>query len=98
MAAGQLWIEKNEVFSRFLRGLCVLSDKAITISDSERSQIIPLSEIGAVTIESNYKLQIYNEILETLYQITFDNDSALKWQDIIDNILTYQYNKQITTR
>ncbi len=98
MAPGQLWIENKTIFVKHIKGLCVLSDKSLTITDNERSQVIPLAEIGAVTIESNYKLQIYNEIIKTLYQITFDNDSALKWQDILSCILENQYNKQIITR
>ncbi len=98
LASGQLWSEKKATFTRCIKGLCILSDKSLTISDNDKSQIIPLAEIGAVTIESNYKLQIYNEISKTLFQFTFDSDSALKWQDILFSLLSYQFNKQIITR
>jgi hypothetical protein len=97
-AEGQLWIEENTVFKKYIKGHCLLGDISFNVHDDNNYLEIPLDEIGAATIESNYKLQIYNEINKSLYQVTFDNDSALKWQDILENILTHQFNKQIITR
>jgi len=94
----QLWEESKSVFNRSKKGLCILSNRTITISDCGEQHIIPLAEIGAVTIESNYKLQIYNEVHKVLVQITFDNDSVLKWQDLLAVVLSEQFNKQIITR
>ena len=98
LSPGQLWTEKEHIFVRSLKGICVLSDTSVTISGNEESCIILLPEIGAVTIESNCKLQIYNELSKVLYQLTFENDSALKWQDMLSAIIGYKYKKQIITR
>jgi len=98
LSPGQLWTERKNVFVRSIKGLCILSDTSVAISDNENSCIILLSEIGAITIESNYKLQIYNEVSKVLYQLTFENDSALKWQDLLSACIEHQCNKQITTR
>jgi hypothetical protein len=98
MSSCQLWTEKNTVFKRYIKGFCILGNKTLTISDIERSIFLPLDEIGAATIESNYKLQIYNEKSGILYQLTFDNDSALKWQDMIEVLIRYQFKKEVITR
>jgi 1-acyl-sn-glycerol-3-phosphate acyltransferase len=95
---GQLWIEENLVFKKYINGLCILGEKSFQVHNENNSLEIQLESIGAVTIESNYKLQIYNEINKTLYQITFENDSALKWQDIFDTSISFIYNKKIITR
>ncbi len=94
----QLWTETNSVFKPSLKGVCLLSDKTITITNNRDKQIIALHEISAATIESNYKLQIYNESGKVLYQITFDNESVLKYQDLLEVIIKELYNKKITTR
>jgi len=94
----QLWAEIRSVFKKSIKGVCLLSDHSITISNGRENHSVPLAEISAVTIESNYKLQIFNERYNALEQITFENDSALKWQDILDIILTEKFNKQIIKR
>jgi 1-acyl-sn-glycerol-3-phosphate acyltransferase len=94
----QLWTEIKSVFKKSINGSCLLSDHSITISNGREHHSIPLAEISAVTIESNYKLQIFNEKNNTLNQITFENDSALKWQDILEVILAEKFNKQIIKR
>ena len=94
----QLWIEMEAVFMKSINGLCILTERSVKISGSAENYTIPLAEIGAVTIESNYKLQIYNDRSNTLKQITFENDSALKWQDILVAMLSERFSKQIITR
>ncbi|MCJ7449119.1 MAG: 1-acyl-sn-glycerol-3-phosphate acyltransferase [Bacteroidales bacterium] len=94
----QLWIEIKSAFKKSINGWCLLSDNSLTISNGREHHSIPLAEIGAVTIESNYKLQIFNDKYNTLNQITFENDSALKWQDILEVILAERFNKQIISR
>jgi 1-acyl-sn-glycerol-3-phosphate acyltransferase len=94
----QLWNEKNSVFRKSIKGLCLLSDKTITIFNEKEKSVIHLDEINAATIESNYKLQVYNDITKILHQITFDDDSALKYQDLLEVIIKGIYRKQIITR
>ncbi len=98
LSACQLWTETKFVFRPSLKGICLLSDKSITIIKNSGKQIIALSEISAATIESNYKLQIYNESKKVLYQITFDNESVLKYQDLLEVIIKELYNKKIIMR
>jgi hypothetical protein len=78
--------------------VCLLTERSVRITDKKKDFIIPLLEISAVTIESNYKLQIFNERSKMLTQITFENDSALKWQDILVVLLSERYGKKIITR
>jgi protein-S-isoprenylcysteine O-methyltransferase Ste14 len=94
----QLWNEVKSVFRKSIKGLCQLSDRTITIFNEKEKKVIPLKEISAATIESNYKLQIYNEKEEILYQITFDDESALKYQDMLEVFIKELYNKQIIIR
>ena len=94
----QFWTEAGSVFKKSIQGLCFLTESSVKISNGFEDHTIPLEEISAVTIESNYKLQIYNDRTRTLKQITFENDSALKWQDILISLLAEKFNKQIVTR
>ena len=94
----QLWDEKNSRFRKSVKGVCLLSDKTITIINENEKRVIPLDEIGAATIESNYKLQIFNDQTKKLHQITFDDESALKYQDLLEVIIKGLYKKHIITR
>jgi 1-acyl-sn-glycerol-3-phosphate acyltransferase len=94
----QLWYEVKSVFRKSIKGLCLLSDKTITILNENEKKVLPLKEISAATIESNFKLQIYNEKEEVLHQITFDDESALKYQDLLEIMIKELYNRQIITR
>ena len=94
----QLWTETKNIFKMSIKGVCILSDKSVTVTDNEEILTIPLKDIGAATIESNYKLQIYNEVIKVLYQLTFSRESALKYQDLLEVIIRELYKRQIITR
>jgi hypothetical protein len=94
----QLWTGMGTRLKKSLAGVCLLTERSVRITDKTKDFIIPLLEISAVTIESNYKLQIFNERSKMLTQITFENDSALKWQDILVVLLSERYGKKIITR
>jgi hypothetical protein len=94
----QLWTETKDIFEISITGTCLVSDKSVTVIDKKEKLTIPLKDIGAVTIESNYKLQIYNEVKKVLYQLTFNEDSALKYQDLLEVTLRELFKKQIITR
>lgn len=94
----QLWTETKDIFEISIKGTCLVSDKSVTVIDKKEKLTIPLKDIGAVTIESNYKLQIYNEVKEVLYQLTFNEDSALKYQDLLEVTIRELFKKQIITR
>lgn len=94
----QLWTETKDIFEISIKGTCIVSDKSVTVIDKKEKLTIPLKDIGAVTIESNYKLQIYNEVKKILYQLTFNEDSALKYQDLLEVTIRELFKKQIITR
>jgi hypothetical protein len=94
----QLWTETKNIFKISINGVCLLSDKTVTVIDKKEKLIIPLKDIGAATIESNYKLQIYDEVKKVLYQLTFNEKSVLKYQDLLEVTIRELYKKQIITR
>lgn len=82
--------EKKGTLLELLRGACFLTNKRLLFRNRKDSITLDLDQISSVTIESNYKLQIYVYKKNLLYQVIFKNQSALKWQDYIVEILRYE--------
>jgi len=76
-------IEANHNMNEIATGDLTLSNRHLVVKRSQKEFSIKLDTITSVTIESNYKLQIYQEKTSTLHQLTFEDESALKWQDYL---------------
>ena len=79
-------------------GSLKLTEKEIIFTGSYNTINIDINYITSVTIESNYKLQIFEKGKGQLFQFAFLEESALKWQDMIVEILHYNYQLQPNTR
>jgi 1-acyl-sn-glycerol-3-phosphate acyltransferase len=75
--------EQGNRLVKLFSGQLLLEWNRLWFQDRKQSLHWPLNQITSVTIENNYKLQIYNRSETQLYQITFEQESALKWQDFI---------------
>ncbi len=78
-----LYIEQNDRFVKSSRGELFLMKDQLRFQHQDQSIQLELKNIASITIESNYKLQIYNRRSAQLCQVTFEQESALKWQDYI---------------
>jgi len=87
-----LYLEKNMKMHKTLDGTCMLTDQFIRFAGNNETFPINLSYIRSVTLEGSNKLQLYDGRKNTLYQIIFAEDSALKWQDFIDMTLKVVYH------
>jgi 1-acyl-sn-glycerol-3-phosphate acyltransferase len=97
-AEGQYWVETGSSFRLKQIGEVLLTNQRIIISPDEEQFILNLNEIDAVTIESNYKLQIYQKNSDLLIQLTFPSSSPLLWQDLLVLILEKSFGKKVITR
>ena len=52
---------------------------------------VDLESVLSVTIESNYKLQVFESGKNRLYQLVFECESALKWQDYLVKVLEDEF-------
>lgn len=87
-----LYSEKGDKLVKIFDCELLLTSRYLRFVD-ERDEIkIALDEITSVTIESNYKLQIYQTGDSCLFQIIFENESALKWQDYILETIKQEFN------
>ncbi len=90
--------EKKDKLSKMFVGQLGLSCSHLTFINSRNPYKLKLSTIKAVTIESNFKLQIYGGEKPHLYQIIFNDESVLKWQDYIVEVLRYEHGHSPVTR
>lgn len=72
-----------------------LTNLHLILLQSEAQIPIELNSIDSVTIESNNKLQIYQEQGDKLHQFIFDYESALKWQDYIYETISSEQGRHI---
>ena len=79
----QLFLEKKKQFEQVCAGPMFLTSGHLIFPLEDKQFILKLERIGAVTLESNYKLQLYEKYARELYQVVFSNESAKKWQDFI---------------
>lgn len=95
---GQYWNEKDLLFRITMTGEVHLTTLRIVIVSGEHFFALDLNDIDAVTIESNKKLQIYQEKTDVLIQLIFESSSALLWQDLLVFILDQTFHKKVITR
>lgn len=74
--------QDNRLIPQFT-GQVVLMRGMIEFRNDENAVALSLCDLRSVTIESNNKLQIYDGVHRTLHQLTFLQESALKWQDFL---------------
>jgi len=79
-------------------GTLYMTNKEISHSCHDAKTKIAITDITSVTIEGNCKLQLYEKKNRQLYQYAFKNESALKWQDYIIEVLKVYYNYYPNTR
>ncbi len=96
---GSLWIESDNQFKTCKHGLISIDENNLNFkSENSEPLYISLKDIQSVTTESNCKLQIYLRSLDQLYQLTFDRDSVLKWQDMICITLKHYHGRSVNVR
>lgn len=62
-------------------GSLKVTDSALVCRNSGQMLTLLLDDLRSVTIEGNNRLQVYDGVGNTLYQFTFLEESALRWQD-----------------
>jgi 1-acyl-sn-glycerol-3-phosphate acyltransferase len=72
-------------------GPMMLTGKRLVFKNDSYVRSIPLEALNSVTIESNYKLQIYDRSEGKLYQLVFEKGSVLKWQDLIASVIEKEF-------
>ncbi|MFC2155830.1 1-acyl-sn-glycerol-3-phosphate acyltransferase, partial [Acidobacteriota bacterium] len=75
--------ERNNRLEKCFKGVLFLTNESLRINNTHNCIHIDLKNITSVTIESNYKMQIFIGSRGPLYQVTFPQESSLKWQDYI---------------
>lgn len=79
-------VDRSEGLRFLFTGRVVLYRDRLSIQstrDAARTCEIALPELGAATIEGADKLQCYDRRRGLLYQLTFRDESAKKWQDFL---------------
>ncbi len=84
--------ERNNRLVKLFKGVLFLSNESLFLRNAHNRLHIDLKDITSITIESNYKLQIYNGSRGILYQLTFPDESALKWQDYIFKTINHEFS------
>jgi 1-acyl-sn-glycerol-3-phosphate acyltransferase len=77
------WVERGTRLIPRATGQLVLTNIALRFNSPAVSLELPLAALRSVTIEGNRKLQLYDAGRQQLYQVTFKDESALKWQDFV---------------
>jgi 1-acyl-sn-glycerol-3-phosphate acyltransferase len=84
--------EQGYRMKRLFPGRLILTNRNLCFTNGALKIILPLDRVRSVTIESNYKLQVFDGQLAQLYQFTFEGESALKWQDFIVEAIRHGFN------
>ena len=90
--------EQNDAFVLIGNGMIYLTDKGIFIICNNKVTGIEFSKLGAVTIESYYRLQLYLPVEKQIYQVTLEKESVIKWQDTIVLLMEKAGLKEPVTR
>jgi 1-acyl-sn-glycerol-3-phosphate acyltransferase len=88
-------IETGRKMKEVANGDLILSNRHLFLFRTEGSLFIELDSIISATIESNDKLQLYQERWNKLHQLTFEHESVLKWQDYICETIRAQQGRTI---
>jgi len=79
----ELLKESHPEMVPLLSGRFILTNRLLICANGPDTLSLPLEKISSVTTESNYKLQLYHREQKQLYQMVFQAESVLKWQDFI---------------
>ena len=64
-------------------GDMILTDRQLLFPAVGGPPGIIVGHISSVTIESNYKLHLFDRVIGQLYQLVFPAECAKKWQDYL---------------
>lgn len=85
-------------FQFLLSGKLLLSESNIIFRNANINHSLKYMDISSITTESNYKLQLYDQVARQLYQVTFLKNNVLQWQDIITSIIFLKTGRSVNTR
>ena len=95
-----LYIEQDDAFIITGKGIIYLTDSQICfiLNGNKDVIIIELFRIGAITIESYYRLQLYLPVEKKLYQVILKKGSVIRIQDTILLLMEKSGIKKPVTR
>lgn len=97
-AGGTFFCEQEDTLVPLGNGIIYLTGSGVYFPDAGHGISLPFNQIGAATIESYCKLQLYLPSGEKLYQVILDQESIIKWQDTIVLIMERSGFKQPVIR
>ena len=83
--------ERGKKIVKLFYGTLLLTNKNLLMECENHKLTVDLERILSVTIESNYKLQVFESAENRLYQIIFECESALKWQDYLLKVIENEF-------
>ncbi|MGW8316241.1 MAG: 1-acyl-sn-glycerol-3-phosphate acyltransferase [Bacteroidales bacterium] len=78
---------------RLFTGPVMLTTNRLVFAEDPGAGTISLASVSSVTTESNYKLQVYDNSINRLYQLVFGRESVLKWQDLIAAVIENEFGR-----
>jgi len=90
-ARAKLSVEKHSRFEAVGAGQLNLSALQLTFESMGPAVRIDLGDIHSLVIEGARKLEVYGGRPARLYQFTLVDQSALKWQDVIGNVIRHHF-------
>jgi hypothetical protein len=72
------------------KGPLRLTNRNLTVGGRHR---LRLEDVRSATTESNSRLQIYDGAAGRLWEIRLPNDSVLKWQDALLEVIHHEYHR-----
>jgi len=87
-----LYRETFPRMEKFFTASMVLTNMRLLFKSYSDHLSLDLGNLNSVTTESNFKLQLYNEANDRLYQVVFERESVLKWQDLISMTIRKEFN------
>ena len=79
-------------------GRLLLGESNIIFRNGNNDHSLKYMDISSITTESNYKLQLYDQVARQLYQLIFVKNNVLQWQDIITSIIFLKTGRLVNTR
>ena len=83
--------ERGNRIVKLFSGTLLLTNKNLLMECGKHKLAVDLESVLSVTIESNYKLQVFESGKNKLYQIVFECESALKWQDYLLKVIENEF-------
>ncbi len=96
--AAQLWEESGIELKPVTAGRLTLGRRVLRIDGPAGARVIDLAPVRSVTTEGNCRLQLYDTAAGRLHQLTFPDESVLKWQDLIVAVLRKEFGVEPNTR